>query len=56
MEAHNAFCSACGTPRPSKRVCPSCGAECPDGMNFCTRCGSPVPAQSAPAQTNAYAP
>ena len=56
VEAHNAFCSACGTPRPSKRVCPSCGAECPDGMTFCTRCGSPVPAQSAPAQPNAYAP
>ncbi|MBQ8972633.1 MAG: FHA domain-containing protein [Clostridia bacterium] len=61
MDGSNAFCGACGTPRPPKRLCPGCGTECPDDMNFCSKCGTPVPPRSAHAQQfnpqqSAYAP
>ena len=50
LDGGSAFCGACGTRRPAKRVCPNCGTECADNMSFCGKCGTPVPAQSAHAQ------
>jgi len=40
MEAADAFCGKCGSPRTAK--CPSCGAEAGEDDRFCGKCGTGI--------------
>ena len=53
-----AFCSACGTPAPTKgpTFCSNCGKELADGTAFCSACGNPVNGRPVTYAPPAYAP
>lgn len=34
------FCAECGTPKPARSGCPSCGTEVKAGAKFCPECGT----------------
>ena len=40
----------------SMKICPNCGAECPDNVSFCTNCGNNVSNVKPPEQKNADSP